>query len=122
MPSTNMNNFNRRGSMENKFVTSNKQQLPARNNSRDPMRSSISKIANNSSNESLIDGALAVMNSPQPNSKPRVMRRRGSLLTARKANELLLDSSDLLSEMMRKGKSTAFDNNCDYDDSDLEEL
>ncbi|CAJ1961545.1 unnamed protein product [Cylindrotheca closterium] len=131
MSSTNKNSynrrgsmdFNRRGSMDNKYTTttSNKQQqLPSRNSCRDSMRSSIS----NSSNEPLSDGALAIMRSPQPDSpnKPRVMRRRGSLITGRQANELLLDTSDCLSEMMQKRKQTGttFNDDCDSGDSDIE--
>ncbi|CAJ1970106.1 unnamed protein product [Cylindrotheca closterium] len=132
MSSSNKNSYNRRGStdlnrrgsMDNKHTTTTsnrQQQLPSRNSCRDSMRSSIS----NSSNEPLIDGALAIMRSPQPAgspNKPRVTRRRGSLITARQANELLLDTSDCLSEMMQKRRQTGstLDGDCDSGDSDIE--
>ncbi|CAJ1961547.1 unnamed protein product [Cylindrotheca closterium] len=126
MPSTKTNTYNRRGSMDNKYTTttSNKQQLPTRrNNCRDQMRGSISNTAN-SSNVSVIARALAIIHSPQADSpnKPRVTRRRGSLITGRQANELLLDTSDCLSEMMQKRKQTGttFNDDCDSGDSDIE--
>ncbi|KAL3937821.1 MAG: hypothetical protein SGBAC_007149 [Bacillariaceae sp.] len=77
------------------------------------------------SQESLIDEALEIVNSPESTSKESItarresatsIRRSRSSLSLRRTSELLSDNSDRLSELMR----TPYSNAEDFDDSDYD--
>lgn len=64
----------------------------------------------------LIDEALAIINSPgSTTSSKSLMRRKGSKLSARRANELLLDNSDCLSSLVQSGDDVDLDSDCESD-------
>ncbi|CAJ1946060.1 unnamed protein product [Cylindrotheca closterium] len=130
MPHTKMDTVDIRCDIMDSKLT--RQLHPARINYSYPMRFIISKntaTPTTSWKQSLIEDreALATTNSSQSNSSPVAILRSVSSLSERQANELLLDNSDRISEMMRKGKSATYDDCADYDidydsdcDSDLE--
>ena len=89
--------------------------------------------------ESMISGALGIINSPGPKQRVSMRRgslasvassvgrrgssvsqRRGSLLCERRSSELLADNADRLSGLMLNCKQAMADLDCDYE-SDFDE-
>ncbi|CAJ1939261.1 unnamed protein product [Cylindrotheca closterium] len=75
------------------------------------------RYSNMKSRRNLIGEAIEIINSSQQRGP---LRRKGSSLSERRANELLKDNSDCLSELLRKSQGGLVDLSSD-DESDLED-
>eukprot|EP00526_Cylindrotheca_closterium_P020463 CAMPEP_0113633852 /NCGR_PEP_ID=MMETSP0017_2-20120614/17622_1 /TAXON_ID=2856 /ORGANISM="Cylindrotheca closterium" /LENGTH=139 /DNA_ID=CAMNT_0000544517 /DNA_START=59 /DNA_END=478 /DNA_ORIENTATION=- /assembly_acc=CAM_ASM_000147 len=120
-------NLKRTDGMKNKFLLSRR--APGITAAANPMRNILSR-PNKEFQDSLIDEALDIINSPESAPKPTVtgrrvsgrrgsLQKRGSVISQRRASELLNDNSDRLSELL--AACTDMDDFSSDDESDLED-